>query len=142
MTKPHVQVNPQYCTMCRTCELVCSGRYLGNGVNPKVSRIRVESDKRENKNTPKVCFQCEDAFCMQACPTKPEKAIRIDPDLGIPVVNKELCIGCTLCVQSCPYGLMFFDETQKKALKCDLCGGKPQCVENCWMRALSYIEKE
>lgn len=79
---------------------------------------------------------------MKACPVKPEKAIRIDPVLGIPVIDEDLCIGCRACVKSCPYGLMFFDEKNKKAIKCDLCGGKPQCVEDCWMRALSYFEGE
>jgi Fe-S-cluster-containing hydrogenase component 2 len=51
-------------------------------------------------------------------------------------VGKEACTGCRACVEACPYGVMFFDEDENFALKCDLCGGDPECVKNCAMGAI------
>jgi Fe-S-cluster-containing hydrogenase component 2 len=40
--------------------------------------------------------------------------------------------------------MIVFDDHQQKAYKCDLCGGRPQCVHVCPMNALgiAYFEKE
>lgn len=45
------------------------------------------------------CFQCENAPCTKACPTK---ATWRDPD-GIVVVDYDWCIGCRYCMAACPY---------------------------------------
>ncbi len=45
------------------------------------------------------CFQCENAPCVKACPTK---ATWREPD-GIVVVDYDWCIGCRYCMAACPY---------------------------------------
>jgi molybdopterin-containing oxidoreductase family iron-sulfur binding subunit len=45
------------------------------------------------------CFQCNNAPCIKACPTK---ATWREPD-GIVVVDYEWCIGCRYCMAACPY---------------------------------------
>jgi Fe-S-cluster-containing hydrogenase component 2 len=35
--------------------------------------------------------------------------------------------------------MIVFDEEQKKAFKCDFCGGNPQCVKICPMHALGIV---
>lgn len=45
------------------------------------------------------CFQCDNAPCVKACPTK---ATWREPD-GIVVVDYDWCIGCRYCIAACPY---------------------------------------
>jgi Fe-S-cluster-containing dehydrogenase component len=45
------------------------------------------------------CFQCNNAPCVKACPTK---ATWQEPD-GIVVVDYDWCIGCRYCMAACPY---------------------------------------
>lgn len=45
------------------------------------------------------CFQCQNAPCVKACPTK---ATWQEPD-GIVVVDYDWCIGCRYCMAACPY---------------------------------------
>jgi Fe-S-cluster-containing hydrogenase component 2 len=131
----YIKSIPANCSGCRLCELVCSDAHHPNFTNPKRSRIRVKIEHRENQNTPRVCRQCEEHPCVDACPAK---AIRIPLDLGIPVVSPEECTGCQDCVAACPAGVMYFDRERKVALKCDLCGGDPECVKNCPMGAIVF----
>lgn len=35
--------------------------------------------------------------------------------------------------------MTFFDEEAKKATKCHLCGGNPECVQACPAGALRYV---
>lgn len=101
------------------------------------------------------CFQCENAPCVKACPTK---ATWREPD-GIVVVDYDWCIGCRYCMAACPYWARRFnwgephvplDEMTKKQHylgnrmrtkgvmeKCTFCvqrsreGRQPACVEAC-----------
>ena len=55
-------------------------------------------------------------------------------------VNKELCIGCGICVESCPFGAIEIENgCAVIGESCTLCGA---CVESCEFEALSLeIEK-
>jgi Fe-S-cluster-containing hydrogenase component 2 len=35
---------------------------------------------------------------------------------------------------------MNYNDLDKKVFKCDLCGGKPQCVRFCDVKAVDYVE--
>jgi len=74
---------------------------------------------------------------MYACPI-PEAMKKKGKTGAIVVTDK--CIGCGECVTACPYGVIFVDTFLQKAIKCDLCDGKPQCVEHCNYEALKYYE--
>ncbi len=52
-------------------------------------------------------------------------------NMGVVVIDEQKCIGCKQCVQACPFGAIQMHPVTKKAIKCDLCGGKPKCVEIC-----------
>jgi len=62
-------------------------------------------------------------------------------------INGEGCIGCGLCILVCPYGGIYLNQAQKKADKCDLCGGNPKCVQACpygilaFKKAKPYVEE-
>ncbi len=66
------------------------------------------------------CKHCNDAGCLNACPTK---AI-IRTDMGNVVVQQEVCIGCKYCVPSCPFGVISFSEKTGTAHKCTLCNDR------------------
>jgi carbon-monoxide dehydrogenase iron sulfur subunit len=57
------------------------------------------------------------------------------------------CIGCSLCLMVCPFGVIRQDQAldgKVMALKCDLCPEReiPACVESCPTKALVYMEAE
>lgn len=119
------------CSGCETCQLMCSLEKTG-AFNPKKSRVKV-IPLAVGITVPVTCQQCEDPACQKACP---EKAIVPHPELDLVVVDEKKCTGCQACLGACPYGIMAFDPEKKKALKCDLCGGNPACVQYCPSRVL------
>jgi Fe-S-cluster-containing hydrogenase component 2 len=105
---------------------------------PSLSRIRVVQLHDVGMNVPIVCSNCADAPCIAACPTG--AAFR---DASVPVVriDEDACIGCGDCVQACPFGAVDMNEEKGVAVMCDLCGGKPVCVDHCIYGALSFESK-
>lgn len=55
---------------------------------------------------------------------------------GARIVDASACVGCRLCLRSCPWNMISFDEQSQKATKCFLCQGHPKCVEACPSGAL------
>ena len=82
---------------------------------------------------PKLCNQCEDAPCNQVCPVH---AAFASPE-GINLIDTDRCIGCSYCVQACPYGMRFINANRGTADKCTWCYHRimrdesPACVEAC-----------
>ncbi|MEJ2723583.1 MAG: 4Fe-4S binding protein [Deltaproteobacteria bacterium] len=51
-----------------------------------------------------------------------------------------MCTRCRMCVQACPFGNIVYDALSGDMLKCDYCGGHPNCVQFCPTGALEYVE--
>ena len=81
--------------------------------------IRVFKNEEEGIDTPIICRQCENAPCIEACPTR---ALARDDRTHAVVVSEEYCIGCGECVEACAFGAVVVDAETHKAWKCDLCG--------------------
>jgi anaerobic carbon-monoxide dehydrogenase iron sulfur subunit len=47
------------------------------------------------------------------------------------VVDEAACTNCGICYSVCPYGVLFEHPDRHVAVKCDLCGGEPQCITFC-----------
>ena len=138
MGKKIMIVDPEKCTGCRNCELVCSVRH--NGVSsPSLARIHVVKWDNPSVYIPMRCQQCEDAPCMDVCPVK---ALSRDEDFGYVMISYEVCIGCRSCVAVCPFGAINYNNIDKKVFKCDLCGGDPQCVRFCDMKAVDFVDAD
>ncbi len=130
-----ISVTPEKCSGCRICELACAQYHFGVN-NPKKAAIRIFTlYPNPVIRTPIVCRQCEDPECQKSCPSD---AIQITDD--IVKIDPELCTGCLVCVDACPYGAIFVHPDVDTPIKCDLCSGSPRCVEACPKTALVVVE--
>ena len=123
------------CTGCHICENFCSFHHE-KAIWPGRARIAVVAESDTGPFLPNVCRQCEDAPCAEACPVE---AIALDERTRAWVVDTEECIGCGDCVEACPYGAIFVDEQLGVSLKCDLCGGEPECAAMCPSGAIQKV---
>jgi carbon-monoxide dehydrogenase iron sulfur subunit len=146
LTRGRVPVNgfPTDCVVCESCMNYCSHFHEGS-VIPALSRIIIDPTEFEwmmherELSTVKrtVCQQCPGiAPCMAAC--KIPGAMYRDDKTGAVIINDEFCTKCRQCEKACPYGAVWYSEARDKMIKCDLCGGEPQCVEVCPVSVLKY----
>lgn len=133
-----LQIVPEKCTGCMQCELACSWVQTGTFA-PSQSLIRVNVFDEEASYAPYTCVQCDEAWCMMACPTN---AIAIDPATDAKVVIEQNCIGCHLCTLACPFGTVFTLPETDKAAKCNLCGGDPACATACPTEAIEFVDTD
>ena len=82
---------------------------------------------------PKMCNQCHEPPCVPVCPV----GATFQTEEGFVLMDNEHCIGCSYCIQGCPYSARFLNPKTNVADKCDWCyhrvqrGEKPACVEAC-----------
>ena len=127
-------VVPENCSGCRLCELACAIAHFGVN-NPKKSAVRVlVTYPQPVVRMPIVCSQCRVPVCADACPVGALK--RSD---GVVHLDAEVCVSCMKCVESCPFGAIYAHEDIDHPIKCDMCGGDPQCVKVCPKGALRLI---
>lgn len=128
-------IDASLCTSCLQCEMACAFEHT-QSFNPARSRIKIFEFEHGRLNVPYTCTQCDEAWCMQACPTS---AISINTELGnVKVVDEALCVGCKVCTLACPYGTINYAPETGKVAKCDLCGGDPACAKACPTGAITY----
>ena len=84
-----------------------------------------------------VCKHCEEAGCLEACPT----GSIVRTEVGSVFVQNDICNGCGYCVVSCPFGVI--DRRPQPlpdaggAFKCTFCydrqksGLVPACAKVC-----------
>lgn len=142
------------CVGCKRCELACT-EYNEGRAQPSLARIKVSRNYNFGPRGQRAgmgysmgefgnfrvvqdtCLQCPHPVpCATACP---HDAIVADEKTRARVVDRTKCTGCRLCLRACPWEMTVFDEAAKKASKCFLCHGKPECVEACPALALRYV---
>ncbi|MCL5025933.1 MAG: 4Fe-4S dicluster domain-containing protein [Chloroflexi bacterium] len=81
-----------------------------------------------------VCKHCENAGCLEACPT----GAIVRTEFGSVLIQQDICNGCKYCVPSCPFGVITVAKEQDGiAHKCTLCydrlkaGLEPACAKAC-----------
>jgi carbon-monoxide dehydrogenase iron sulfur subunit len=129
-----ITIDPQKCTGCRQCAMICSFKHEGV-FSMTLSRIKLVSFEDICLTVPVTCAYCEEPICEKVCPVG---AMTHDPETGMAKVIEELCIGCKECLNACPIGAIDIHPNKKVPIRCDLCGGDPQCVANCERGALKY----
>ena len=125
------------CSGCDTCIVACKyahGLDLGVCWN-RVQTVTVGTFPNVKQYwLPRQCQQCENAPCLEVCPTG---ATYREDEYGLVVIDADACIGCKLCMDACPYAARRYDEGKGIVEKCDCCiarlkdGEKPACVHNC-----------
>ncbi|RKL61394.1 4Fe-4S dicluster domain-containing protein [Thermoanaerobacteraceae bacterium SP2] len=125
----HIKVDISLCSNCRACLLACSMKNFET-YNPKLSLMDIrETDSIYTDVV--TCIQCKNAACIRVCPSN-----AIKRNNGVVKIDKEKCIGCGICTEYCPQGVVRL--ISKKAFKCELCEGNPACVQVCSTGAISY----
>jgi Fe-S-cluster-containing hydrogenase component 2 len=119
--------------------MACSLAHEKSGINPRMSRIRIEYRPEEGQIVPRVCRLCTKPACVEACP---EEALSRHADSGIILVDEGRCTGCGACVQACAFGGISIHPERHIAIVCDFCGGNPQCVHYCMNGTLSFATAE
>ena len=157
-------VDVSTCNGCYNCQLACKDEHVGNDWTPyakpqpdtgqfwlKVNEfIRGTVPKVRMHYVPLLCMHCDSAPCMEACTVEGALYKRDD---GLVIIDPVKCTGCRNCVDSCPYGVIFFNEELNLAQKCTGCahlldgkGGKetpetPRCVDACPTEAIRFGEE-
>ena len=144
---------PNRCVGCRRCEMACT-EYNEGFSQPSLARLNIRRNYLYGPEGSRVGFEGQGLFgnftvnqdtcrqcphptpCMMACPYD---AIETVPPVNARVVNTDKCQGCRTCIDACPWGMITFNEVDKKATKCFLCNNDPQCVKQCPSGALQYV---
>lgn len=127
-----LEIHPDRCTGCRTCEAACVFFHSGY-LDYSRSRVRMIRDDDHGLDIITLCVQCEKKPCVKACPVD-----AIAPNKNGTVAIDDRCTNCGLCKKACPYSGPQADPTGEKYFTCDLCGGDPQCVQWCPFDAIEY----
>lgn len=93
------------CIHCGGCVASC---IMANFLSPEMNWRRMlnqeikpptEGGKAGRRWMVVQCNHCEDARCVEACPT----GATYKREDGIVMVDPEICIGCRFCMMACPY---------------------------------------
>jgi Fe-S-cluster-containing dehydrogenase component len=154
-----ILVDTTRCIGCRRCEKACAEV---NGLPvPDISESKNESVLKKMRKTsdteytvinsyktekgtifvPKRCMHCNQPGCAAACLVKAMKKRQTGQ-----VTWDSNCIGCRLCMISCPFDIPKFEygKAMPRIQKCNLCydrynkGELPGCVEVCPTQALVF----
>jgi formate dehydrogenase iron-sulfur subunit len=91
-----------------------------------------------------VCKHCENAGCLEACPT----GSIVRTEFGGVYVQPDICNGCGYCVVSCPFGVIDRHPDDGRAFKCTFCydrqkaGLVPACAKACPTESILFGDLE
>ena len=130
-----LHIDPDKCTGCLQCELACS--HVNEGVfNPAKSRIKVFNFHDQGRMVPYTCTQCDEAWCMRACPVDAITLDSRDRRQGGLRRSAWAARSAPLPAPSAPS----ITTPTGKVIKCDLCEGDPACATACPTDAITYID--
>jgi tetrathionate reductase subunit B len=125
------------CIDCEACMVACEVENqvpLGHHRNwVRAASLEGTFPNLAQDYVPGNCMHCENPPCVQVCPTG---ASYQRPD-GLVLIDQTKCIGCQFCIEACPYGARYYDESRGVVDKCSACvhrlavGQPPACVETC-----------
>ena len=87
-----------------------------------------------------VCKHCEQAGCLEACPT----GSIVRTEFGGVFIQPDICNGCGYCVTACPFGVVERSQKDGRAFKCTFCydrqkvGLEPACAKACPTESIKF----
>jgi len=87
-----------------------------------------------------VCKHCENAGCLEACPT----GALVRTEFGGVFLQPDICNGCGYCVITCPFGVVEKNPDDGRAFKCTFCydrqkaGLVPACAKACPTESIQF----
>ena len=148
------------CNGCHNCQIACKDEHVGNDwtpiakPQPEIGQFWLELTERVRGTVPKVkvayrphlCMHCDQAPCMASCPIPNAIYQRAD---GMVIIDPVKCTGCRLCVEACPYDVIFFNEGLNLAQKCTGCAhllddgwDEPRCADACPTLCLKFMDED
>ena len=136
-----ILIDLRKCIGCHACTVACQQEHRLQ-LGEKWNKVLQVGPKGEYPNLtsyflPVSCMHCEDAPCVEGCPT----GASFRREDGIVVVDESKCVGCKFCMVACPYGVRQYNEEKGIVEKCTMCvdrldeGRVPRCVETCQLNA-------
>lgn len=126
------------CTGCGSCVLGCKiennvpeGIFWSNhihqtsGVFPDVKYTYI----------PTLCNHCDVAPCIEVCPVEPKAMYKAESRLTLHSVER--CIACRRCEEACPYGAIFYNETEPH----EYWKSDQQLINNCTASPAEVLER-
>lgn len=130
------------CIGCQACSVACRNEHIvpdGNFRLQVRGMIKGEFPRLQTNFERHSCVMCDDAPCVEVCPTHASFKI----ENGITMVDPRTCVGCKYCILACPYDARFVNPVNGNIEKCTFCfetrgGETPACVSVCPTDALIF----
>lgn len=160
MKKWHIIIDVEKCEGCNNCFLACKDEHIDNNFpgyslsQPNhghrwmniMMKVRGQYPIIDVAYLPLPCMHCENAPCIRVA----KDSAVYNRDDGIVIIDPDKAKGGGNIVDSCPYGVIWWNEESEVPQKCTLCAHlldegwkEPRCVQACPTGALSvrYIEE-
>jgi len=159
MNQAYLVIDVAKCEDCNDCFLSCKDEFVGNdwlpyAVSQPLHGHRWMNIMRKERGQyplidvayrPTPCMHCEDPDCMKAAT---DEAVYRRED-GIVIIDPEKARGQRAIVDSCPYGVIYWNDELDVPQKCNFCAHlldsgwkEPRCVQACPTGALKYLPVE
>jgi tetrathionate reductase subunit B len=152
-------IDSNLCVGCHACQIACKDEFVENdwppysASQPDRGQFWMKVNQFERGTYPRVklaytmrpCMHCDNAPCIKAA-TGDAVYKRSD---GIVIIDPVKAVGQKQIVDSCPYGVIYWNDSLNIPQKCTLCAHlldrgwkEPRCVDACPSDAIIYGEYE